>query len=87
LRLAFLLAALAAAGPMPSVGVVDAARQGVSIAWFLSERVVSPRPQHSKPAIHVRAAGHAGFHAHPTPVVSSALLPHSLFQRPPPLQS
>ena len=42
LRLALLLAALAVAGPMPPVGAVDAGRHDVSIAWFRSERSVSP---------------------------------------------
>ena len=38
LRLALFLAALAAAGPLPSARLVDAARADVSIAWFRGDR-------------------------------------------------
>jgi len=87
LRLAVLLAALAAAGPMPSVRAVDAARLDVTIAWFRSERIVSPRRQPSNATIPSPVVARSGFHAHPAPVLSTALRPHSLFQRPPPLQN
>jgi hypothetical protein len=86
LRLALFLAALAAAGPMPSVRAVDAGRLDVTIAWFRSEQVVTPRIKHSTPAIPSPVVAH-GFNAHSDPVLSPALLPHSLFQRPPPLQN
>ena len=86
LRLALFLAALAAAGPMPSVRGIDAARLEVAIAWFRSERIVSPKIQLSKVAIPTPVVAH-GFNAHPDPALSPALLPHSLFQRPPPLQN
>jgi len=71
---------------MPSARAVDAARLEVTIAWFRSERIVSPRIQHSIAAIPVPVVAD-GFHAHPDPDLSPALLPHSLFQRPPPLQN
>ena len=87
LRLALLLAALAVAGPMPPVRAVDAGRRDVSIAWFRSERIFSPRPQRSNPSLPDPAAARPGFNAHPAPLFAAALLSHSLFQRPPPLQN
>jgi hypothetical protein len=87
LRLTLLLAALAVAGPMPPVRAVDAGRLDVSIAWFRSERTVSPSPQHSNPALPDAVVARRGFNAHPAPLLAAALLSHSLFQRPPPLQN
>jgi len=84
LRLALFLAALAATGPMSSVRAVDAARLEVTIAWFRSDRIVTPKIQPSSAAIPGATAA-PGFNAHPDPALSPALLPHSLFQRPPPL--
>jgi hypothetical protein len=87
LRLALLLAALAVAGPMPAVRAVDAGRRDVSIAWFRSERIVSPRSQRSNPTLPDPVVVRRGFNAHPAPLLAAALLSHSLFQRPPPPQS
>ena len=87
LRLALLLAALAVAGPMPPVSAVDAGGRRVSIAWFRSERIVSPRAQHSNAALPDPIVARRGFNPHPTPLLAAALLSHSLFQRPPPLQN
>jgi hypothetical protein len=87
LRLVLLLAAFVCAGPMPSVRSVDAFRLDVGIAWFSSERIASPRRQPSKITIPGPAVARTAFNAHPAPVLSSALRPHSLFQRPPPLQN
>ena len=87
LRLALLLAALAVAGPMPSVRAADAGRLDVSIAWFRSERIVTPSPQQSNASLAEPVVGRRGFNAHPTPLFAAALLSHSLFQRPPPLQN
>ncbi|MEO7135171.1 MAG: hypothetical protein ABI024_13240 [Vicinamibacterales bacterium] len=84
LRLALLLAALAVAGPMPPVRVVDAGRREVTITWFRSERMVSPSSQRSIPALPNPIVARRGFTAHPAPLLAAALLPHSLFQRPPP---
>jgi len=85
LRLALLLAALAVAGPMPPVGAVDAGRHDVGIAWFRSERSVSPSPQHSNASLPDPVVARRGLDAHPAPLLAAALLSHSLFQRPPPL--
>jgi len=87
LRLALFLAALAAAGPMPSVRAVDATRVEVSIAWFRSERITSPTIEHSSATVPSPAVARLGFNAHPDPALSPALLPHSLFQLPPPFQN
>jgi hypothetical protein len=87
LRLALFLAALAAAGPMPSVRAADAARLDVTIAWFRGERIASPRTQPSSTARPRPSAARPGFIAHPDPALSPALLPHSLFQLPPPFQN
>jgi hypothetical protein len=87
LRLALLLAALAVAGPMPSVGAVATGRYDVSIAWLRSERSVRPTPQHSNASLPGPAVARRGFNAHPAPLLAAALLSHSLFQRPPPLKS
>jgi hypothetical protein len=84
LRLALLLAALAFAGPMPPAGI-DAARLDVSIAWFSTGRIVSPRRQPSNTPILSDAVARNGFNESPASVFSPALLPHSLYQRPPPL--
>jgi len=86
LRLALFLAALTAAGPMPSIRAVDAARLEVTIAWFRNDRIVSPRIQPAKTVIPTLVVAQ-GFNAHPDPALSPALLPHSLFQRPPPLHN
>jgi hypothetical protein len=59
----------------------------VTIAWFHSDRIVSPRTERANPAIPGPVLASRGFNAHPAPDLSPALLPHSLFQRPPPLQS
>ena len=85
LRLALLLVALAVTGPMPPARTYDAARLDVSIAWFHSGRIVSPKRQLSNAPILVDAVTRNGFNAPPAPVLSPALLPHSLYQRPPPL--
>jgi len=87
LRFALFLAALVAAGPMPSARAVDAARVVVGIAWFHSDQIVTPRPRHANAAIPGPAVPRRTFNAHPAPDLSSALLPRSLFQRPPPLQN
>jgi hypothetical protein len=84
LRLAFLLAALAVAGPLPSARVVDAARLDVTIAWLRGEPVASPAIQQPTTAILSRVFAQ-GFNPHPDPVLSPSLLSYSLFQRPPPL--
>jgi hypothetical protein len=86
LRLALFLAALAAAGPVSPARIVDGTRMAVSIAWLDSDRIVTPRCQHSNDPIAAAADARAGFHAHPAPELSLVLLPHSLFQRPPPPQ-
>ena len=86
LRLALFLAALAAAGPVAAGGAVETARVAVSIAWFHGDRVVTPRAQHSNVAVPGLVVAR-GFNAHPDPALSPALLPHSLFQRPPPFQN
>jgi hypothetical protein len=86
LRLALFLAALAAAGPMPSARVLDAARADVSTAWFRSDRIASLRSKHSLTAMPNSGVAGIGFQAHRDPVVPNARLTHSLFQRPPPLQ-
>jgi len=85
-RLALFLAALACAGPMPSARGVEAARLDVCIAWICSDRSVSPKPEQGSVALLAPGLAPAGFNAHPAPVLSPALLPRSLFQRPPPLQ-
>jgi hypothetical protein len=84
LRFAFLLAALVAAGPMPSARAVDAARVTVGIAWFQGDRIVTPRSRQSNDAIPGAVVAHRAFNAHPAPGLSPVVLPHSLFQRPPP---
>ena len=87
LRLALLLAALAVTGPMPPARAVDAARFDVSIAWFHSGRIVSPRRQPSNAPILKYTIARNAFNDSPAPVFSPASLPHSLYQRPPPLQN
>jgi hypothetical protein len=87
MRLALLLAALAAAGPMPSVRAVDAGRVEASIAWFRSERAVREAPRYSNAQVPPAALTDRGFHPHPAPRLSLVLPSHSLFHRPPPLQN
>ena len=88
LRLALLLAALAVAGPMPPVRAVDAGRRDVSIAWFRSERIVQSAARSVQtPLFPDPVVARRGFNAHPAPLLAAALLSHSLFQRPPPLQN
>jgi hypothetical protein len=87
LRFALFVAALVAAGPMPSARAVDAARVVVGIAWFHSDQIVTPRSWKPKAAVPDPAGAPRAFNAHPSPVLSPAPLPLSLFQRPPPLQN
>jgi hypothetical protein len=87
LRLALLLAALVATGPMPSARVVDAARADVSIAWFRGDRSSNFRTEQSNPPLPRPAAARAGFQDLWDPVLPNARHSHSLFQRPPPLQN
>jgi hypothetical protein len=86
LRLALLLAALVVSGPMPSVRAADAARIDVSIAWFRSERVVSPSREPSNATV-AGPATTREFSAHQAPHLSTPLLSYSQFQRPPPLSN
>jgi hypothetical protein len=86
LRLAVFLAALVAAGPVSPARLIDATRVAVSIGWFDSDRTITPRMRHSNDTIHVSGLARTGFHAHSAPQLSPAVLPHSLFQRPPPSQ-
>jgi hypothetical protein len=86
LRLALFVAALAAAGPVSPARIVDATRVAVSIGWFDSDRIATPRRHYPNDAIPATGAARTGFHPHPAPELPSALLPHSLFQRPPPPQ-
>jgi len=86
LRFALFLAALIAAGPMPSPRAVDAARVAVGIAWFHSDRIVTPSFQTST-AIHASAAEPRSFSSNPARVFRPFALPHSLFQRPPPFRN
>jgi hypothetical protein len=88
-RLALLLAALAVAGPSVSAQpTLDAARSGVSIAWF---RVTPAR----RPQLEMKQAGpktrrdpvQVETCASPDAVLPDTLRVHSLFQRPPPLHS
>ena len=94
LRLALLLAVLAAAGPSVSAPqAFDASRTGVSIAWFR----VTPA---GRLQIEVKQAGlveaglktrlysaQVAFSPQPDPLLPDTLRVHSLFQRPPPLHS
>jgi hypothetical protein len=86
LRLALFLAALAAAGPVSPARVIDATRVAISIGWLDSDRIAAPRLHHSRDTVPAPAVARPGFHAHPAPDLPPALLPHSLFQRPPPPQ-
>jgi hypothetical protein len=86
LRLALFLAALAAAGPLSPARLSDAPRVAVSIGWFDSDRIVTPRPRHANDTIPAAGLARTGFHAHSAPQLSPVVLPHSLFQRPPPPQ-
>jgi len=86
LRLALFLAALVATGPLPSARVVDAARADVSIAWFRSDRSTDFRSERAGAPLPPLAVARLAFQALWDPVLPNAQNPHSLFQRPPPLQ-
>lgn len=89
LRLALILAALVAAAPMPSVRVVDAARADVGVAWFVGlrgDRTSRPHRQQAPVAAPAAAAARRAFSSPPGSLLPDAVLTHSLFQRPPPLQ-
>lgn len=92
LRLALLLAALAASGPSVSAPqAFDASRTGITIAWFRVTPDTRPNfkiePSGPKPRLEgwLAAKGHSW--ARPDLVLPDALRVHSLFQRPPPLHS
>jgi hypothetical protein len=87
LRFALFLAALAAAGPIPATRAVDAVRVAVTIAWADSDRVVAPTARYSDTKMQIDSVAPRVSSAHLAPVLSPALLAHSLFQRPPPLQN
>jgi hypothetical protein len=86
LRLALFLAALVATGPMPSVRVVETSRADVSIAWFRGDRTAFAETREFSTATPAAGVAHPGFRAHRDPGRPQAFQPHSLFQRPPPLQ-
>ena len=85
LRLALFVAALVAAGPMPSARTIDLARTTVGISWLRADVAIRPRQQR-RPALLIAAAERPVFTPH-GPVLPDILCSHSLFQRPPPLQS
>lgn len=86
LRLALLLAALVAAGPMPSARTIDAARADVSIAWFRSDRASRLQVKHHAAAVLGATVARVAFSAPSDPALPRTLRSHSLYQRPPPLQ-
>jgi hypothetical protein len=86
LRLALFLAALVATGPLPSARVVDGPRAEISIAWFRSDRISSLRSEHTSKTVSIPVVAGIGFR-HRDSALPDTLLPHSLFQRPPPLQN
>ena len=83
LRLVLLLAALVAAGPLPSARVFEAAGTQVTIAWVRADRPAQAHILEPRPAPHV--FGIAGSLVTGSGLfVRDTLHPHSLFQRPPP---
>jgi hypothetical protein len=86
-RLALFLAALAATAPMPSARVIEAARAEAGIAWFHSDRIVSPRSEISARAVPTPLVAWIGSHTDPETALPQTLLSQSLFQRPPPSQN
>jgi hypothetical protein len=92
LRLALLLAALAAAGPSVSAPqAFDASRTGVTIAWFRvtpdtrPDFKIEPSGLRPRPDGWRAAKGH--YWAKSDVVLPDPLRVHSLFQRPPPSHS
>jgi hypothetical protein len=91
LRLALLLAAMAAAGPsVPATQAFDAARTSVSIAWLRANPAIRPEQETEKAGLKSRLygaiTGTREFAARDR-VLPDTLRVHSLFQRPPPLHS
>ena len=92
LRVALLLAALAAAGPSVSAPqAFDASRTGVTIACFRVTPDTRPNfkiePSGLKPRLDGWRAVKGHSWATPDVVLPDSLRVHSLFQRPPPLHS
>jgi hypothetical protein len=64
---------------------VEASRQVVSIAWLDATPAKTPARRHAFQVPHVRwARASAPAFIAPAPIVRSAIVTHSLFQRPPP---
>jgi hypothetical protein len=89
LRLALLLAAMAAAGPsVPATQAFDAARTSVSIAWFRVTPASRPQLEVQQASLKTRLyVPPVEFRIQPDAVLPDTLRLHSLFQRPPPLHS
>jgi hypothetical protein len=87
LRLALFVAALVAAGPMPSARTVELARTTVGISWFRADVASRPQRQQTREALPIADAERLVFTPRRDPVLPDTLRSHSLFQRPPPLQS
>ena len=92
LRLALLLAALAAAGPSVSAQpAFETARSSVSIAWLRVSPASRPQLEMEQAGLKTRLDGmplaHGQSCAGPDVVLPDTLRVHSLFQRPPPLHS
>jgi hypothetical protein len=87
LRLALFVAALVAAGPMPSARAVELARTTVGISWCRADVTSRPQRQPAREALPVAATERLAFDSRREPVLPDTLHSHSLFQRPPPLQS
>lgn len=87
LRLALFVAALVAAGPMPSARTIDLACTTVGISWLRADVTSRPQRQQTRVALAIANAQRLVFTPRRDPVLPDTLRSHSLFQRPPPLQS
>jgi hypothetical protein len=89
LRLALLLAALAAAGPSAAATqTFDATRAQVSIAWLRTTPASRPQVEIKRAGLKTRRYSRpVTLATESTVVLPDTLRVHSLFQRPPPLYS